>query len=170
MNRAWIVALVLIVAAGSVLGAQALTPQQQDLGLQLAELNATLQEIKEVLAEQLETDSLDLLLKRSELVSAEVVRLEAQLRNAQKEHESAQFDVEQMQKQMESFELQARADSDATEEYEIYSEQMEMQIERTLSRMRTLDGEIQELQNRLTTKREEMRSWQDMVDRRLGGV
>ena len=47
---------------------------------------------------------------------------------------------------------------------------MEFEIERTQRRRRDLEGEIQELQNRLTAKQRDLQSWQDLVDRRLGGV
>ena len=171
MNRIWIAVLVLTVAAGSVLAAQAIAPQEEDLGAQLAELNMTLQEIKQVLAERLETASLDLMLRRSELVSADVVRLETRLRTAESERDSLQFEIEQIRTQIEGWEQRIRSgDAEDSQEYEVYTRQMELQMERAQSRLRTLDGEIQVLQNQLTAKRRDLQSWQDLVDRRLGGV
>jgi flagellar biosynthesis chaperone FliJ len=153
-------------------GAQTLEPPTQDVGVELAQLNTTLLEIKEVLSQQLETDSLDLLLKRSELVSADVARLDSQLRNAEAQRQSMQDDEERYRAQIEGIELEVRsgaADASA-EEYEAYARQMTGELDRTRRRIRTLDGEIQALQNRLTAKQRDLDSWQDLVDRRLGGV
>ena len=159
MSRTGIAIAVLAVAAVTVLGAQTLEPQQQDVQLELVQLNATMLEIRDVLAQQLESDSLDLLLKRSELVSSDVARIEARLRNAQEQRRSLSDDQERMRTQIE-----------AVAEYTGYLRQMEFEVERTQRRIRDLDGEIQELQNRLTAKQRDLRSWQDIVDRRLGGV
>lgn len=171
MSRTGIAIAVLAVAAVTVLGAQTLEPQQQDVQLELVQLNATMLEIRDVLAQQLESDSLDLLLKRSELVSSDVARIEARLRNAQEQRRSLSDDQERMRTQIEAVEDEIRTGTDdAVAEYTGYLRQMEFEVERTQRRIRDLDGEIQELQNRLTAKQRDLRSWQDIVDRRLGGV
>jgi len=172
MSRPWIAVVLLTAAAVTVLGAQTLEPQSPDLGAELAQLNSTLLEIKEVLAQQLETDSLDLLLKRSELVSADVTRLETQLRNSETQRQSLQDDEERFRTQIDNIEMEIRSgtvDADA-EEYDAYTRQMVLELDRTQRHIQTLDGEIQSLQNRLTAKQRDLSSWQDLVDRRLGGV
>ncbi len=74
--------------------------------------------------------------------------------------------------QVEGMEMQLRSGSvePSEEEYTAYMQQMEAELERSLRRVRELDGTIQELQNRLTAKQRDLRSWEDLVDRRLGGV
>ncbi len=172
MRKSRIAALSMI-AVASALGAQALPPDEtRDLATEVAELNLTLLEIRDLLAQQLETGSLDLLLKRSELVSAEVARLETQLRSAQAQRESLEDDEIRIRAQIEATTAQLGASGQDIPigEIEAYTRQMEIELERINRRTRSLDGEIQELQNRLTSKQRDLQSWQDLVDRRLGGV
>jgi chromosome segregation ATPase len=170
MSKPWIAALSLL-AVTSVLGAQALAPEEgRDLATEVAELNLTLLEIRDLLAQQVETDSLDLLLKRSELVSAEVARLETALREVQAQRDSLAEDETRVRIQIEAAEDQLRSADAPAEQLEGYLRQMEFELDSAGRRMRALEGEIQELQNRLTARQRDLQSWQDLVDRRLGGV
>ena len=59
-----------------------------EVAVELAQLNTTLEKVHKLLEQQLETQTLDLLLKRAQLVSSEVARLDDQLRKAQTRRDS----------------------------------------------------------------------------------
>ena len=173
MKRLTSIALILAFVLAAPAEAQ-LAPgaDPADLVAGLAQLNATLLEMKELLAIQIETQGLDLLLKRSELVSAQAGQLENLLRSAESTRTSLEDDLRHMVLELEMMESRMRSGSmDAeTIEIEAYNRQMEDRIDLARDRLREAERQVIDLQSRLDTKQRDLEDWQELVDRRLSNI
>jgi chromosome segregation ATPase len=166
------VLLVISMSGAAPTTAQSATVDPADLTAGLAQLNATLLEMKELLAIQIETQGLDLLLKRSELVSTQVAQLESLLRSAESTRTSLEDELRHMKIEQEMMETQMRSGSMDAEAFEIeaYSRQIEERIEHARDRLRQAEREVVNLQSRLDAKQRDLDDWQDVVDRRLSNI
>ncbi len=146
--------------------------EESALAGELARLNATLIDIRALLEQITETQGLDLLMKRMELSSAQVMETEKRLRSAESERSSVEDQRASMEASLQSY--LARVESGSTkaptEQLEAFTDQYETRIERLDARMERLDDEIAMLGNLLSAKRRELEDWREHIDRRLGGV
>ena len=151
---------------------QTAASDQPGLGAEVARLNATLLEIKGRLERLTETQSLDLLMKRMELSSAQVTEMEKRLRSAVAEHTDLDDEREQMEMVRESYETESESDSGriTPEQLDAFLNQHEVRMARLKTRMASLDSEMSRLQNLLAAKQRELEDWQSYIDRRLGGL
>ena len=143
-----------------------------ELAAGLAQLNATLLGIKDLLAVQIETQGLDLLLKRSELVSTQAAQLEDLLRSAESTRASLEDELRHLQAEQEMMEAQMRSgarDAD-TVEMDAYTRQVEGRIDHARDRLRQVEREVIDLQSRLDAKQRDLGDWHDLIDRRLSNI
>lgn len=135
-------------------------------------LNATLGEIRELLARQLEGQSLALLLDRSRLAAEQAERIESRLSGARSEQRSLEDQRARLESALANMSQRAETARDESEltRLESATEQLERDIQRLRGRSRDLAAEVGELESRLAAKREEAEGWQDTVDRRLAGL
>lgn len=150
------------------LAAQPAAPGDGDLAGQLARIAASLEAVENLLAQQVETQTLDLLMKRTQLVSAEAAQLDRQLRSAESSRDSMEDELMRIETQLDAFE--AAGVEMPEEELIAMTAQMEAEQERLIRRLREVESEIVDLDSRLARKRREMDDWREILDRRLGGV
>jgi chromosome segregation ATPase len=132
---------------------------------ELAQINAALREIGVTLARQAEHSRLDLLMKRTQMAAGELERSEAQLQAFENERASLEDQRSRLGEQAEAVETRM-PDAPATERDAVRAE-IEGEQRRIAQRLRTLEGQIAELQNRIAVRRDELRGWQAVLDRRL---
>jgi chromosome segregation ATPase len=138
---------------------------------QLTEINLTLKRIADSLEGQLDGQRLDLMLKRLEVSERRVAALQEQVQKGQ-----ASRSLLEDQKARAELQLSEMADRLAAGKLELSDTeaetvvtQMELDLEQLSSRISELDRKIAGLENELTRAREEIRDWQDYVDRELAG-
>jgi chromosome segregation ATPase len=145
-----------------------------ELAAGLTQLNATLLEMKELLSMQVETQGLDLLLKRSELVSTQAARLENLMRSAESTRMSLEDQVLQMESEQEVMEEAIRSGAmgvgDDQVEVQFHIRRIETRLEQTRDRLRAAEGEVVGLQSRLDQKERDLEDWQELIDRRLSNI
>ena len=167
MRRTWIALwLALLPAAAAAQGASA---PADAVAAELARVNATLKEIAALLNRQLDGQSLDLLMKRAQLSESQVTELERRLQSAQGELrslESERSTLELRLKEASAQLEQARPDS-PTSEFETIAAKAAGELKRVRLRIGQLAQETSALESELATHREELRSWQSLLDRRL---
>lgn len=164
--RAIVVSL-LVLAAAIPARAQEPAAGRSDTAVvqELAQIRAALKEIAATLARQAEHSQIDLLMKRAQLAAGEVERGELQLRTF--ENERGALEDQRLRLAQEAEAVEARMADAAAAEREAMTAQIEGEQKRIAQRLRTLEGQIAELQNRLATRRDELRDWQALLDRRL---
>ena len=74
----------------------------------------------------------------------------------------------QLQASLEGF-RSGRADM-SREDLEAVSRQFELTFQRVTRRLNQAEAEVVDLETRLTQKRDDLDAWQELLDRRLGGV
>ena len=173
MRRPVLATLAVLATMTAPLAAQPVagTDPAHEVVVQLSKLNATLVEVQEFLERQLETQTLDLLLKRSQLASAEVFRLSTQLRQATTRRDSLEDDRVRMELRSELLEERDRSGTaeQTSEEIDTIRRQLRVSMNMAESRLREVEAEIVDLDSRLFRKQEDLQSWQDLLDRRLSG-
>ena len=139
------------------------------LSAQLSQIQRVLERIADSLEGQLDGQRLDLMLKRLEVSERRVAPLQEQVRKAQAERsllqdreERAKLQLSEMADRIAAGKLEL-TDSEA----EAVVAQMELDLEQLGSRSSELDRQLVGLENELTRVREEIRDWQDYVDREL---
>jgi chromosome segregation ATPase len=167
MRRTWMVLFLALLPAGAA--AQGASAPADAVAAELARVNATLKEIATLLNRQSDLQGLDLLMKRVQLGESNVTELERRLRTAQDE-------LRGLEGQRSSLELQMKvADSRrerATGDYpkgelEMMATQSEEALKRLRQRAGQLMQEIAALESEIGTRRDDLRSWQTVLDRRL---
>lgn len=135
----------------------------------LTQIHGALDRITDSLEGQLAGQRLDLMLKRLEVSERRVAPLEDQVRKIRAERsvvvdreERAKLQLAEMADRLAAGELEL-SDSQA----EAAVAQMELDLEQNRSRISELDGQLAGLENELARVREEIRDWQDYVDREL---
>ena len=140
-----------------------------DVAAELARLNATLIELRDLLEQQIETQGLDLLLKRSQILSQEMLQIETHLRSVKSTQRSLGDEKSRMETQIEIFRERERAGNMEPEELETMLLQFEAAYKQVTGQLRDIESEAAELESRLMRKQEDLEAWQDLLDRRLGG-
>lgn len=173
MQRFAPIALLVALVASSPATAQPTSDlDTTELAAGLAQLNATLLEIKDLLAIQIDTQGLDLLLKRSELASTQAAELEGLLRSAESTRTGLEDQLRNLQSEQEMMEAQMRSGAREADTLaiEAYTRQVEERIDQARDRLRQAEGEVIDLQSRLDTKQRDLGDWQDLIDRRLSNI
>jgi len=160
-------AVVLLAATGAA-HAEA-PPPVPDLGRELARLNATLSDIRSLLERQLETQNLDLLMKRMELAAAQVSDAESRLGRAAASLESLEEESAALTDRLAVVEAELlRGDAEGDPGAMAgFVAQLESTLERIEDRLRDKRLEIAGLENLLASKERDLRDWQELLDRRL---
>ena len=139
----------------------------------LASIDETMTEMHELLERQLETQTLDLLLKRAQLASAEVARIDRTLRRSTEKRTSLDAERRQLEFRVEAVEeLQRSRREEGPSDIELENRirHLRNSIEVTEEALETVDSEIVDLSARLDRKRQDLEAWQEILDRRLSGV
>ena len=160
-----VLTLGLSLAAGQAAAQQ--VPQADGTAAELAKLNATLREIADLLGRQVEQSGLDLLMKRTQLAQAQVERAEAELKAVEAEKASAEEQKSQVEARRELAATQLEQAQPA--EREAVQKMWETELATLNLRVRTADGQIAILQNRIAAAQEDLRGWKTLLDRRLSG-
>ena len=137
----------------------------------LDQIHHALERIANSLEGQLAGQRLDLMLKRLEVSERRVGPLEEQVRKTRAERsvladreERARLQLSEMADRMAAGELEL-----SDREAEAVVAQMELDLDQVRSRISELDRQLGTLENELTRVREEIRNWQNTVDRELAG-
>ncbi len=166
MHRlAAVLTLVFSLAAGQAVAQP--NPEAGSTPAELAKLNGTLREIADLLARQVEQTGLDLLMKRTQLAQTQVERAEAELRAVEAEKASAEEQKSQLETRRELAATQLEQAQPA--EREAVQKMWETELATLNLRLRTADGQIAILQNRIAAASEDLRGWKTLLDRRLSG-
>lgn len=165
MTRPAVIGLVCLVTICAPLWGQAPEAEAPDVATELAELNRTMRELRDLLVRQLETQSLDLMLKRAELASTEVSQLESRLRSAEASQASLEDERRRLTTRMEGF----REQDVENPEIRLMERQFAQELEILDERLRDGQARIADLSARLARKQEDLRAWQMTLDRRLSG-
>lgn len=172
MYRSAIAGVVLIgVLAPGFTAAQDPDVETPGLAESLTELNETLGEIRRLLAQQLETQNLALLMTRVEFSASQLAQLEGQLRSAEARRRSLGDEKERIGARARTMTAQIESGSWELpqEERDALFAQMDRELERLEESIRDADLEIAELRAQTAEKQTEVRGWQDVLDTRLGG-
>lgn len=157
--------LVLSLAAGQAVAQQG--SQVDGTAAELAKLNATMRVVADLLAKQVEQSGLDLLMKRTQLAQAQVERAEEELKAVEADKASAEEQKSQLDSRRELAATQLEQAQPA--EREAVQKMWETELATLNLRLRTADGQIAILQNRIAAAQEDLRGWKTLLDRRLSG-
>jgi len=173
------VALSLLVASlgAPVVGQQAAgePPPELTVGERLDQLNSTLERIAELLERQVESQRLDLALKRVQFGSVRVETLERDLRSAEDRKSSLEDDRYRIRSRLtmmaDEFEEMSTEDIEGSRPmYEQMIGQAERELEILEARILETEQRIIDLETELTRRRDDLRSIQDQLDRELAGL
>jgi hypothetical protein len=155
--------------------AQARAGGRGPVAVELAELNDTMAEMRELLTRQLETQTLDLLFKRTELASNEVLRLDRSLRRATNRRialDKERVELELREEALDDFDRRRERGQAApsAQNIELQLRNIRASTERVEERLRELDTEIVGLESSLDERLRDLEEWQQMLDRRLAAM
>lgn len=159
------VAVAVLMIAGHNVVAQVAKPEDAS-ARELAKLNATMREVADLLTKQVAQGQLDLLMKRAQMALDQVERAETLLRQAQDERASVEEERSRLEGQREVISAHEKMPA---EERDANVAGIDVELKRLAQRLSTLETKIVELQNRIAERQDELRGWQALVDRRLGG-
>ena len=131
---------------------------------ELAEVNATLKQIVALLDRQSDVQDLDLLMKRVQLSDSQVAELERRLRTAQSELRSAEEVQSNVEARLKVVTTSAEIPPAEREQMMVHG-----QAEQTRQRQRIsqLTQEIAAIESELAKRRDDLRTWQAVLDKRL---
>ena len=134
---------------------------------ELAKVNATLKEITVLLSRQSDLQSAELLMRRVQLSDYQVTELERRLRSAQGELRDLENSRSSMETQLTILESRKEKGDERPEDLKAMAVDAAGGLKRTRQRISEVKQEIAALEGELATRREELRSWQSVLDRRL---
>ena len=140
---------------------------------EVARLNRTLERIADLLATQVDTQQIDLGMKRLEMLTSRLERSEGELRTLRSNRSSLETEEISLEEQRGQAELRLESgevDEARDENVRAFFRQMDRQLERVRGELDELGRQIAELENQVATQRRDLRGWQEFVDRRLGGL
>jgi peptidoglycan hydrolase CwlO-like protein len=159
MMTLWLVLLPMSAAAQSA--------PADPVAAELAQVNATLKEIAALLSRQTDLQSVDLLMRRVQVSDYQVTELERRLRSAQEELRNLEGSRSSMETQLTILESRKEKGDERPEDLKMMAADTEGGLKRTKQRISQVKQEIAALEGELATRREELRSWQSVLDRRL---
>ncbi len=141
---------------------------------ELARLNRTLERIVGLLERQVEGQQLELTMRRIEVASSLSRSLAEELRRAREQRAAHEEERTRVQGRLASLAEAIESGDESVfgtspAQLKQYTDQMGLELKLATDRIRDLDLRIAELENELASRRQEIRAWQDLVDRRLGG-
>lgn len=165
MRHTWLALLLALLPLGAA--AQDAPASTDTVVAELAKVNATLKEIAALMNRQSDMQSLDLLLKRVQLSDSQVAELERRLRSAESELRDLESQRGSTEMQLTMLTARLEKGQEPSGELKAMSTQTEEALKRIKQRMGQLTQEIVSLEGDLATRRDELRSWQSILDRRL---
>jgi predicted nucleic acid-binding Zn-ribbon protein len=143
-------------------------PVPADPGTELARINATLKEIVTLLKGQADLQGLDLLMKRVQLSESQLAEHERRLRGSESELRSLESERGNLEMRLKMFTSQVeKAPKEDFPQLELVSAQAEEELKRVRQRIAHLRPEIVALEGDVQSRRDDLRSWQSVLDRRL---
>lgn len=139
---------------------------------ELVRLNRTLERIAVLLERQLESDEIDLTLKRIEMGESRISSLEDELADARSTRRSIEDETDGLRMHLRNIEQELATSTAEDLEgerpgYEMMSRQATYRLESLEQRLQETDARIYEIENELGRRRDDLRSLQEAVDRRL---
>lgn len=139
---------------------------------QLVRLNRTLERIAALLERQLESDEIDLTLKRIEMGESRISSLEDELADARSRRTSTEDEIQGLRMHLQNIEQElATASAEELEGdrsgYDMMTRQATGRLGQLENRLQETEARIYEIENELTRRRADLRSLQEAVDRRL---
>lgn len=165
----WTAALAVLLAIPA-LAQPAAETEPDELTAEVAKLNDHLEELVKLVRQQVEGQTLDLLVQRIQLSAERVQQTERDLRAARQRRESQAEEKVQLEDRMKMFEDQVDRGHIEEAELEAFTKQIETSLQRLETRLRSADREIAELEAALGLQRQDLREWQEFVDQRLGDL
>ncbi len=139
-------------------------------GRELQRIGNELASIRVLLEHQLENQDLELVIRRSELASAEVADLERRLRDARSRVESLEDEVPRIETHLEQLEAEIENSSGlSVEDAEMNLPYLATELARARRELANTEQEVAIVENQLVSKSDELLGWKDLVDRRLRG-
>ncbi len=176
--RAWILALA---SSGIVLAAAAQPPAppgETSVGVEVARLNASLQELVALMKKQLDGQRIELLMRQVELKRSKLAPFEAELRSTRAARDGAEQELQNLKVNQEQMEQSLEAELGSTDGTPEQAEQMEKMVEQSLrhfvlqtkmtrDRLASLEQKLQILDSDAATARAEVEHWEALVEREL---
>ncbi|MEM7354727.1 MAG: hypothetical protein AAF657_28215 [Acidobacteriota bacterium] len=158
---------VFILPAAAV-GADEPASNEATIGQQLAQVNASLQQIVTLLQRQIEGDETSLLIKRVELSNRNLTAKKDRLRKLRDEAANQQEKELSLSGALEATEEQLAGELDVEPAQQIMMEQMEERIKSVARRRQDLERELVVLENEVRIEEEDMEVLEAVLDDRLG--
>jgi chromosome segregation ATPase len=158
--------LILITVAAA---AQSVPAPADPVAVQLEQLNGTLKQLVILLNRQTDLQDLDLLMKRVQLGDGRVAELERRLRMEQDDRQALEKEQATLEQRVieVNAELQRHNRNIPATELESMASHTEAELKAVRQRSWQLAQEISAIQGELAARRDELRSWQSILDRRL---
>ncbi len=146
---------------------------ETSLGSELKSLNETMRQIADLLQRHLETNEVDVYLKRLELGRQKLAPTESELRSAKSKKEGVEDERKSLMAWSARLEEESeREDVSALDDSEDVSARMrrelETQVEQLKDKSWELDQKIIELENELARQKEDVEALEVWIDERLG--
>jgi chromosome segregation ATPase len=143
-----------------------------DLSTEIAKLNKAVREIADLLAKQTEGQKVELLMKRVELASSKLSQLEQRESSLQSEKMNIEDQAYRLVTEMKLIQDRVPASPDESQRLDLETTlaRGEAEGKRLADRVQSLSQQIGDVENQLTAQREELKTWQQVVDRSLGGT
>ncbi|MBZ0110821.1 MAG: hypothetical protein K8J08_00025 [Thermoanaerobaculia bacterium] len=139
------------------------------IGEQLQKIHHSLEEIRVLLAQQVEGQTLDLLFKRAELASQKRQAATRDLQSAQNQKQGLTDRLDQLDQSAEFTKRDLESGTQTVDDgrVQLFLENLERDLDKTRERLRETEIEIGRLQGELTAREREQREWEEILDRRL---
>ena len=167
MRRTWMTLCLSLIPLAAA--AQVASAPSDPIAAQLEQLNTTLKQLVVLLNKQSDLQDLDLLMKRVQLVDSRIGELERRLRTAEADLRNEQTKQATLEQQLKGVnaELQRHNPNIPATELEAMAAHTEAELKRVQQRGSQLTQEIAALESELAARRDDLRSWQGILDRRL---
>jgi chromosome segregation ATPase len=162
--------LALLVGVTAASGQSPEAKVSPDVSTELAKLNKAVREIADLLAKQTKGQKVDLLMKRLELASSKIGQLEQRERSLQSEKTNAEDETNRIETELKLIQTQADTAASESQRPDLAATlaRGEVELKRLADRIQSISQEIGDIENVLATQREELKGWQQVVDRTLG--
>lgn len=168
MRRIWMAFFLFLLIAVAA-AAQSVPASADPIAVQLEQLNGTLKQLVVLLNRQTDLQDLDLLMKRVQLGDGRVAELERRLRMEQADLQAAEKEQATLEQRLieVNAELQRHNPNIPATELESMVAHTEAGLKAARQRNGQLAQDVAALQGELAARRDELRSWQGILDRRL---
>ncbi len=146
---------------------------ETSLGSELKSLNETMRQIADLLRRHLETNEVDVYLKRLELGRQKLAPTESELRSAKSRREGVEDERKSLAAMLSNLEEESdREDVSALDDSEDQNARMRRELETHLERLKDKSWDLEQkiivLENELARQKEDVEALEAWIDERLG--